>query len=659
MSEQTNLILFLHAFKALFLSIYVVYSLGYSFYRLLSLKFDTSFIERFSFFKVVFVYLIGLRLFNLLVFCLGFIGFSFSGSVNLLLGISLLYLAYWLVQGGVSNFWSFKLRHLSLLIPFLFVIFLMLAASYHPIFIWDHYTHWILVPREILSNDLAVGIYDYTRSVAIDYPAHQSHLGAMLFYFWDPGHYSDTLAHMLAPFHLVLVYFLVLQVLLLFTKDTWILLASTGLFLLAATADGGGYLYLTTFYGELFVALSVGVAALGTSLWCAGERKVSSVFPLALVITMPLIAKQYAWPAILVCLALSAFSYGFKRSSRLLFFSLIVFAAETFSVFYLARVATASVRVDRASLISPLVEKTFETSDFLSQTIERLQYLFTQHEGTSIFAALILLVGLVCGSFCLYYGRNLIKNDNSILSRFTSFYGATIVLLVMMIVIEISAVTVFISQAAANSAPRYFSNFYLLILSSFLLSVLVLSKKVSKERVKNTLRFVIIVAVGFLMYPKAEFFNWTRGGYIRMTSSAYAAFPYAREHKRWSKLLQDVAEYKGKKDTIFFFHYGLTSSMINRKWHYLLARKNPNLRILDLYIGNQLDYENINDRILKGKRFKKLFNRKNIGLVLVMQPSYFGKDEWQLFGLFTADDFVKLAQGKKYNVKRSIQERSL
>lgn len=175
---------------------------------------------------------------------------------------------------------------------------------YRPIGLWDAYTHWLTLPREILFNDKMVGFYEITRSVAPGYSPQQVVDSAILLWFWGDLSASDHMLMVLNPLAFALGVWVILDISREYARDYGGSLLQAALLVLAALI----FIHLPvsyrlSVYSDMRGALCILVACLGFFLIDRDKltepvtkRSVGPLLFLVILSTTVFSFKPYAWP---------------------------------------------------------------------------------------------------------------------------------------------------------------------------------------------------------------------------------------------------------------------------------------------------------------------------------------------------------------------------
>lgn len=165
-----------------------------------------------------------------------------------------------------------------------FILMLLFCALHAEPGGWDVFTHWLVVPNEILSFDRMAYYYGTTRSVAPDYPTHQIVLGAFAT-LMSGG--RDGIANSFCPLFLCAGALATLE-------TVWVLAKSrllTALALLGVLAIAGSpEIVFGYFYGDALVIAVIAFALLGLAYLVKYRGRSSPVIVWA-CLSMPLVAK--------------------------------------------------------------------------------------------------------------------------------------------------------------------------------------------------------------------------------------------------------------------------------------------------------------------------------------------------------------------------------
>jgi hypothetical protein len=239
--------------------------------------------------------LFGLRLMNLFFVLIGKTGISFRATVvfAVILALASAYLIYrfiWHKKPLIrepnllrSLVWRQDISVVHAVI-ISFSMALAFAAIAAPLSSWDLFTHWLVVPQEILRQNQMAFVYPTSRTVAPNYPTHQVLLGAVA--MLSSGR-RDGITNGFANIFLLLGILAVIEATWLVAYSRFLSLGAA-LFVLAVAGtqpDVFGF-----FYGDALVIASIAFACLGI-VYRIRYRSRSSPSVTWAFITMPLMAK--------------------------------------------------------------------------------------------------------------------------------------------------------------------------------------------------------------------------------------------------------------------------------------------------------------------------------------------------------------------------------
>ena len=149
---------------------------------------------------------------------------------------------------------------------------------------WDVFTHWWIVPHEILSFDRMAYFYGTTRSVAPNYPSHQIVLGTVASLL-SGG--RDGIANVFTGFFLFFAALAAMEAGWLFSRSR--LLVGWALLVVFAFS-GTPEVVFGYFYGDALVITGIAFAFLGLAYLIKQRRRSSAVIVWA-CLSMPLVSK--------------------------------------------------------------------------------------------------------------------------------------------------------------------------------------------------------------------------------------------------------------------------------------------------------------------------------------------------------------------------------
>ncbi len=291
-------------------------------------RFGVRLWTRYAAVNVALVWLVGSRLMSLLLIGLGPLGFRLSVAL-IAVGVAT-YAALFFgkplrtdddlgletpraTSHPISNgvYWSLVALVVGV------AAILILLNIYRPVSLWDTYTHWLIIPHEILVNDRMAGFYELTRSVAPGYSPQQSVDSALLLFFWGDANLSENLLNALNPLAFTLGLWVMLDVL---RRRVGTALLALSLAVALIVFVHLSVTYRVSVYSDMRGVLAILLAGLGFLVVREFPQKAASwrgafvaVIPLALLSTVVLSFKPYAWPLAFAPLAaLVCSGYGWR-----------------------------------------------------------------------------------------------------------------------------------------------------------------------------------------------------------------------------------------------------------------------------------------------------------------------------------------------------------
>jgi hypothetical protein len=235
--------------------------------------------------------LFGLRLITLLLQVLAAIRLRFRPSLIvvaiLAIAAGVQFVRTWGQGAGTPGYLS--VRHRRALtgieaIAAAFALAIFFCALHASPVGWDVFTHWWIVPHEILSFDRMAYFYGTTRSVAPSYPSHQIVLGAVASLL-SGG--RDGIANVFSGFFLFFAALAVMEAGWLLSRSR--LLAGWTLLVLYAFSVTPEVVF-GYFYGDALVITGIAFAFLGLAYLITQRRRSSAVIVWA-CLSMPLMSK--------------------------------------------------------------------------------------------------------------------------------------------------------------------------------------------------------------------------------------------------------------------------------------------------------------------------------------------------------------------------------
>lgn len=585
---------------------------------------------------VPFCYFLGLRFINAVVFYLGLLGVGFKSAIVTLSVVGICFFIFNVSQlaKSIKDVQS-NTGYLGLLYAAVVgVIFLILLVSvfYYPATSWDHFTHWLLVPHEIIQNDITVGLYPHSRSVALEYPAHQSILGAMILSLWQPISYSDVIAESFTPFHLMMAFFVFLSVLR-GKVSNWFIVLATATFLLLSNIRGSGSYYLATFYGDallMSVVTFTVVAAANVFIEAQARR---SWLLLAVILSMTLMVKPYAAVLSVVGLFLSLFYLGIRNTVKAGAVAAGLVAVEAlqviFSMYFVPSKGHNVVKRGFGMLAADKWQG-------------NLEFALTFAENTRLYLVIygvLLLTGII--SLAVLF----IRRQKSSLAPAESYLSAIsqiswLYSIVFFLQLFTLAVVV---QALSNSLPRYLSNNIMVIYISVLTGMLFVFSRFKLGQVFATVGLLVIFVFS---YRESTFVEHLKTSYQAAVVNKVEPFSQITEFTTSEKILTDIAAYKPQSGRILLLQES-GSSYLTWIWSYLVARTNVQMDVLNtIYPGDRANsFYYLRKDIYEGRTSFEKLNEAQIDLVLVATPLKFGNTV--VSGLFSPMEFAQLVEGKQ------------
>ena len=185
-----------------------------------------------------------------------------------------------------------------------FCLLLLSCALFSYVGGWDVFTHWLVVPNEILSFNRMAYAYGTTRSVAASYPVHQVGLGAVACLL-SGG--RDAIANVFSSIFLLFASLAILEASWVVARSA--LLAGLALLIVLAVA-GTPEVVFGYFYGDALVLAGLAFSLLGIA-YHADQRGRASLVVVWACLTMPLMTKGFG-------LYLAVIGGAFLACSRLL-----------------------------------------------------------------------------------------------------------------------------------------------------------------------------------------------------------------------------------------------------------------------------------------------------------------------------------------------------
>jgi hypothetical protein len=239
--------------------------------------------------------LFGLRLLNLLFLLLGTIGLTFRATVvfAVLLALGSGYLLYRFGRKTASDVQDPNLTRslvwrreiaLAYAIATAFGLALAMAAIAAPLSSWDLFTHWLVVPHEILRQNQMAYLFPYSRTVAPNYPTHQVLLGAIA--MLSSGR-RDGITNGFANIFLLLGIFAVIEACWLVVRSRFLAVGAVLAVLAIAGCQPDVFGF---FYGDALVIATISCVCLGI-VYRLRYRSRSSPTLTWVLVTMPLMTK--------------------------------------------------------------------------------------------------------------------------------------------------------------------------------------------------------------------------------------------------------------------------------------------------------------------------------------------------------------------------------
>lgn len=395
--------------------------------------------------------LLGLRLMNLFFVITGKMGITFRATIVLaaMLAMASAYFLYRFFRPKKPSLlkphplrsvvWRQQLSVVHAVI-ISFSIALAFAAIAAPATSWDLFTHWLLVPQEILKQNQMAYMYSSSRTVAPTYPTHQVLLGAVAMLPGGPRHgITNGFATIFLLFGLVAV-----------VEASWLVTTSRflslGAALLVLAIAGTESDVFGSFYGDALVLTSIAFACLGM-VYRIGYRSRSSPSIVWVFVTMPLMTKgvgQYvAFFGALFLIGIEIFTFVRKKVSPWKHVKIGLGVMGGLAILegviprFFSRSVTSNFHKPRIDLnflqVSPL-QTLFDLAAFLVQTkVVVLQALL-------ISAFLAPVIGMI-------YWRRWLYSVQRWIALALSIYGLMIAAILALAVIYVPEIK--------NSLPRY------------------------------------------------------------------------------------------------------------------------------------------------------------------------------------------------------------
>jgi hypothetical protein len=239
---------------------------------------------------------------------------------------------------------------ICLLIPLSYCLYIV---SFIELLSWDNFTHWLILPQEMLSNNKYLLGYDVSSSVAPSYPPQQVSDFTILLHLWG----NTNLSEVILAFHNPLMMFLGAWIILDLIKRQVNLL---GLFLIALCLSGIilalPIMYWGTAYGDARAALCLLLMAASFSFIKFGGHKNNLVIFL-LVMTSAFTLKPNLVP--FAVLAIPFLFFLRLERKKIIIFSLAFALIAILEVFAYKSLSPESLLISDAISLSRFFEWRF------------------------------------------------------------------------------------------------------------------------------------------------------------------------------------------------------------------------------------------------------------------------------------------------------------
>lgn len=511
-------------------------------------------------------FLIGERLLFLLSFLLGCAGVGLHSIFAFILSISL----FWLIisnalqSNSISEYKSYPSinyhNHYSkglvtVILGISMIAFLMLSNTnfYSIMTSWDNFTHWLIVPHEMLVNNSAAGLYSYTNSVVPQYPPQQTTFGAYILFLWGDSNYSDSILNAYNPLMMLLGYIAILAVLLRAKASNYTIIASLLLTLFIVLHIA--HVYRVSFYSDARTAVVlISFCAAMAYLNDYSDRK--SVLSLAVIAGILFTSKPYIWPVTFIPLAMIFFS---SNSHKIKFKRILEYTTLLLFIYIIEVYIFQTLSPDSQSL---------KSSGIGGRSVEYLYKLFSLDltnitQGVSLrpenkkFLYFLLAQISIC-SFLFFFRRKNYIGTFSLLSLFIVSGVST------MLLIALNS-----SPGFGNSLFRYLQNFTFLFIVISLLGLETITNFISdktKMYLSQVLFFTVYLVL-IILIPKGPglvAYKW-----VDTRKDHLSAFPV---HQTLGKSLVESMSKLDKENSYRVLILNSKNSIHTHQYNYLLSR---------------------------------------------------------------------------------------
>lgn len=424
----------------------------------------------------------------------------------------------------------------SLVLP---ALYCLLIISYLPLTSWDNYTHWLVLPQEMIAQNKYLFDYAVSASVAPSYPPQQVTDFVILLRLWG----DTNLSEIIIAFHNPLLLFL----------GMWIIIEIYGhnlthigkaLFALtlAAVVFSLPSEYWSTAYGDARSAVCLLLMAVGLAVY-RKPNKNPDLFLLLVIMSCAFTLKPYLAIFAFLSIPILLFSGTGVKNTLIYGIGLLGFAA--FEVFVYNLASPASLLIADSVNVSRLFEWRF--SEFL------IGLNFTQHGLILLIVSALLGLTVISLAFASKLSAN--TRDTIIFSGLTILGLVTILCLV-----------IWTNRSYGTSLERYLLNLILLVV----LSLTALSTSISQTHIRHIVTYVATISLAFglfLVSDDSSFYSSSEWYRIRL--SDLQPFPEQNSDKfDFVRLLQEEDKTLNGRHAVIihpyesqseqpFFNYGL------------------------------------------------------------------------------------------------------
>lgn len=332
---------------------------------------------------------------------------------------------------------------IALMILVFCVSMLAFANLHAPMLMWDNFTHWLILPQEMMAANGYLSTYPETRSVAPNYPPQQIVDVSFLLYLWGDTNNSENLISIYNP----VILFLSATALLSTLREStnWLLTISVTMFVIAAMA-----LMPSVYHASAYIDARIALTILVIVLVAFQSKDLElnyRILPLLFLVSSNVFTlKPYMAP---YAFALSAFFFIQKSTRRL-------------SLSLAAMLLTLGI-------IEPVLHHMLAPSSVLLS--DSLSLSLLQTASISNFTTVLKIIPLAYEGFYTLVAIGLASIICSFLMRRNPFEKYTLLLagLIILSFLALMALILSMNPEFGNSIVRYFWNMGMVAIFSLVL----------------------------------------------------------------------------------------------------------------------------------------------------------------------------------------------